>query len=126
MGHVSWLRSFLPFFLPQSDVFVPLMLLAKIGNRVRSGEGFYMKTELTFSIQLETVGCGWWLVTSPANSNPDPSFSPSLSCGTKSLLYSFNFLKELIPLSVAAQAFNPCTLPLSRGTAAAPDPAGLE
>lgn len=48
-GHVSWLPSFLLFFLLQSDVFVLLTLLAKIGNRVRCGGGFYMKAEITFS-----------------------------------------------------------------------------
>lgn len=43
----------------------------------------------------------------------------------KSLLYNFNFLQGLIPWSVVAQALNPCTQPLDRRTAAAPDPAGL-
>lgn len=49
----------------------------------------------------------------------------SLSCVVKSLLYNFNFLQGLIPWSVVAQAFNPCTQPLSRRTVATPDPAGL-
>lgn len=59
-GHVSRLPSFLLFLLPQGDVFVVLTLLAKIGNQVRCGGGFYMEVEITFS---DPAGNSWlWVV----------------------------------------------------------------